>query len=193
MHWQGGRRGSSLAGGRWRSGTPPRPRGTHLRQGNSSPRAGPPCPLPRCPEPAGALRRVRRTGGPSHRAGPEPDGDVTAQRAYRTPLALRDGLEASLGAEAVSSHVDPNRLRRHVAFERLLLRLAADTCNGSPRWVLKGGLALELRLGLRARTTRDLDLALLTPADDGRQAHLCLVEALAEDAEGDFFTVAVQS
>ena len=46
---------------------------------------------------------------------------------YRTPSALRDGLEASLAAEAAGRHVDPNRLRRHVAFERLLLRLAADT------------------------------------------------------------------
>jgi hypothetical protein len=115
------------------------------------------------------------------------------QREYRTPTALRDGLEASLGAEALSCRVDPNRLRRHVAFERLLLRLAADTANGTPRWVLKGGLALELRLGLRARATRDLDLALLTPADSGRQTHLCLVEALAEDVQGDFFTFAVQS
>lgn len=118
---------------------------------------------------------------------------MTAQRAYRTPLALRDGLEASLGAEAVSRHLDPNRLRRHVAFERLLLRLAADTCDGSPRWVLKGGLALELRLGLHARATRDLDLALLEPARDARQAHSCLVEALAEDVQGDFFTFAVQA
>jgi hypothetical protein len=111
---------------------------------------------------------------------------------YRTPSALRDGLEASLAAEAAGRHVDPNRLRRHVAFERLLLRLAADTSGGAPRWVLKGGLALELRLGLRARATRDLDLALLEPAGDARGAHLCLVEALSEDAQGDFFTFAVQ-
>jgi hypothetical protein len=114
-------------------------------------------------------------------------------RDYRTPVALRDGLEASLGAEAVASRVDPNRLRRHVAFERLLLRLAADTLDGAPRWVLKGGLALELRLGLRARATRDLDLALLEPLGDGREAHLSLVEALAEDVQGDFFTFAVQA
>jgi hypothetical protein len=114
---------------------------------------------------------------------------VTA-RAYRTPSSLRDGLEASLAAEAVGHHLDPNRLRRHVAFERLLLRLAADTASGAPRWVLKGGLALELRLGLRARATRDLDLALLEPAGDARGAHLCLVEALADDVQCDFFTFA---
>lgn len=113
-------------------------------------------------------------------------------REYRTPSALRDGLEASLAAEAEVRRVDPNRLRRHVAFERLLLRLAADTAGDAPRWVLKGGLGLELRLGLRARATRDLDLALLDPPSDGRGAHACLVEALSRDVQGDFFTFAVQ-
>ena len=118
-------------------------------------------------------------------------------RDYRTPLALRDAIEASLSAEATSRGVDPNRLRRHVAFERLLLRLAADAPDAAgaaaPRWVVKGGLALELRLGLRARATLDLDLALLEPADDGRWTHAHLVEALAEDVQGDFFVFAVQA
>jgi len=114
-------------------------------------------------------------------------------RGYRSPLALRDALEASLATEAAGRGVDPNRLRRHVAFERLLLRLAADAPNGAPRWVLKGGLALELRLGLRARATLDLDLALLEPADDGSWTHDRLVEALACDVQGDFFTFAVQA
>lgn len=114
-------------------------------------------------------------------------------RGYRTPLALRDALEASLGSEATSRSVDPNRLRRHVAFERLLLRLAADTADGEPRWVVKGGLALELRLGLRARATLDLDLALLEPAEDGRWTHSHLVEALDRDLQCDFFRFAVQA
>jgi Nucleotidyl transferase AbiEii toxin, Type IV TA system len=113
-------------------------------------------------------------------------------REYRTPLALRDAIEASLAAEAGARSVDPNRLRRHVAFERLLLRLSADG-GGEPRWVVKGGLALELRLGLRARATLDLDLALLESSDDGRRTHAHLVEALADDVQGDFFTFAVQA
>lgn len=114
-------------------------------------------------------------------------------RDYRTPLALRDAIEASLAAEAGRLGVDPNRLRRHVAFERLLLRLAAGAPGAAPRWVVKGGLALELRLGLRARATLDLDLALLEPADDGRWTHTQLVEALADDVQGDFFIFAVQA
>lgn len=129
---------------------------------------------------------TRRAGGGA--------GVVRGSREYHTPLALRDAIEASLAAEASVRGVDPNRLRRHVAFERLLLRLAADAGDGGvPRWVVKGGLALELRLGLRARATLDLDLALLEPSDDGRRTHAHLVEALAVDVQGDFFTFAIQA
>ena len=35
---------------------------------------------------------------------------------------------------------------------------------GAERWVLKGGYALELRLGHGARATRDLDLSVPPPA-----------------------------
>ncbi|WP_181575136.1 nucleotidyl transferase AbiEii/AbiGii toxin family protein [Actinomyces sp. Z5] len=49
--------------------------------------------------------------------------------------------------------VDPNVVIKRFVFQRLLARFATD-----PRWVLKGGYAMELRLGLHARTTKDLDL-----------------------------------
>ena len=45
------------------------------------------------------------------------------------------------------------RLRRHLAFERLLARLFQTP---SP-WALKGGYAMELRFQ-QARTTKDIDL-----------------------------------
>ncbi len=45
------------------------------------------------------------------------------------------------------------RVRNRYVFQRVLVRLARD-----PRWVLKGGFGLELRLGLAARATKDLDL-----------------------------------
>jgi len=44
-----------------------------------------------------------------------------------------------------------------VAFERLLARLAAYQPDA---WVLKGGFALQLRIGDRSRTTKDIDLLL---------------------------------
>lgn len=66
---------------------------------------------------------------------------------------------------AAQEGVPPQRVRNRYVFQRVLARLARD-----PRWVLKGGFGLELRLGLAARTTKDLDLLLtevagLTAAD----------------------------
>ncbi len=54
---------------------------------------------------------------------------------------------------AAQEGVPPQRVRNRYVFQRVLARLARD-----PRWVLKGGFSLELRLGLAARTTKDLDL-----------------------------------
>jgi hypothetical protein len=51
---------------------------------------------------------------------------------------------------------DLQRLRRQVAFDRLLARLFH--MENSP-WILKGGYAMELRLPM-ARTTRDIDLGI---------------------------------
>jgi hypothetical protein len=115
---------------------------------------------------------------------------ATGGRSYATPAALRAGLEAHLAAEARSRAVDLDRLRRQIAFERLLVRL-----NGAPDadagWVLKGGFALELRLRNRFRATRDLDLASLGDSDDGIQVHERLLTTLANDVEHDHFTFVV--
>lgn len=48
-----------------------------------------------------------------------------------------------------------SRLRKRVFFERVLARLQAVAPDA---WVLKGGFALELRLGGSARTTKDIDI-----------------------------------
>ncbi|MBU0511010.1 MAG: nucleotidyl transferase AbiEii/AbiGii toxin family protein [Chloroflexi bacterium] len=42
-----------------------------------------------------------------------------------------------------------------MAFERFISRLIK---NKPDSWVLKGGLAIQLRVGLQARTTKDIDL-----------------------------------
>ena len=54
---------------------------------------------------------------------------------------------------AEAEGVPASRVRNRYVFQRVLVRLARD-----PRWVLKGGFGLELRLGLAARATKDLDL-----------------------------------
>lgn len=56
---------------------------------------------------------------------------------------------------AAEEGVPPQRVRNRYVFQRILARLGTD-----PRWMLKGGFSLELRLGLAARTTKDLDLLL---------------------------------
>jgi hypothetical protein len=66
-------------------------------------------------------------------------------------------LDSRLVQEANATGIDVARLRRHVVFERLLVRFALTR---ERRWVLKGGVAVELRLTDRARATLDLDLAL---------------------------------
>lgn len=69
--------------------------------------------------------------------------------------AMRMALEQRLRNEAAATGVALLRLRKRVAFERFLARLAASPAE----WVLKGTFALELRLGLQTRMTKDIDLA----------------------------------
>ncbi|HEX7661271.1 MAG TPA: nucleotidyl transferase AbiEii/AbiGii toxin family protein [Pseudonocardiaceae bacterium] len=109
----------------------------------------------------------------------------------RTPPALLAALNNRLRAEAAARGIDVNRLRRHVAFERLLIRLAADNTDGRSRWVLKGGLALELRLQNQCRTTKDLDLALADVINDGDVVRDELIEAFDKDPGGDYFSFTV--
>jgi len=73
---------------------------------------------------------------------------------YRTSAAFRTALEARLKA-AQHGGVGLARLRKRVVFERLLARLHVVAPDA---WVLKGGFALELRLGSQARTTKDIDV-----------------------------------
>jgi predicted nucleotidyltransferase component of viral defense system len=104
---------------------------------------------------------------------------------YETAKAFRTALEQRLKNEAEASGVALLRLRKRVAFERFLARLAASE---SSSWVLKGAFALELRLGLRARTTKDIDLG---RADDEEAATEHLNAAAGVDL-GDFFDFEVR-
>lgn len=76
---------------------------------------------------------------------------------YQTPQAFRVALETRLAALSQEQGIDLQRLRRRVAFERLLARLFVHE---HPPWLLKGGYSLELRLPDRARSTVDLDFSI---------------------------------
>lgn len=104
---------------------------------------------------------------------------------YRTAEAFRTALEQRLKNEAAAGGAALIRLRKRVAFERFLARLTAAETGG---WVLKGAFALELRLGLRTRATKDIDLA---RADDEEAATEHLNAAAAVDL-GDFFSFDVR-
>jgi predicted nucleotidyltransferase component of viral defense system len=99
---------------------------------------------------------------------------------YATPEAFRAALDQRIRNEAAASGVTVMRLRKRVAFERFLARLAVVN---PQRWVLKGAFALDLRLGLRTRTTKDIDLA---GADDGQIATADLIAAQAIDLHDHF-------
>ncbi len=104
--------------------------------------------------------------------------------AYESPAALRQALETRLGNRSRETGIDLERLRRRAAFERLLVRLEL----GAPhRWVIKGGMALEIRLGDRARSTRDLDLALRDAQGDGSEVRELLIDCLSVAREEDGF------
>lgn len=104
---------------------------------------------------------------------------------YETANAFRTALEQRLKNEAEATDIALLRLRKRVAFERFLARLTTSESSG---WVLKGAFALELRLGLRARTTKDIDLG---RADDEEAATEHLVAATHVDL-GDFFVFEVR-
>jgi len=99
---------------------------------------------------------------------------------YQSGGAFRRALEDRLRAQSLASGVALVRLRKMIAFDRLLARLILAQPDA---WVLKGGLALQLRLGKRARTTKDVDVLLQRPYPD---IHQLLVRAASLDV-GDWF------
>lgn len=103
---------------------------------------------------------------------------------YESAAALRTALEARLRHQSEESGVSLDRLRRRVVFERVLARLELAEPG---RWVLKGGMALEVRLRDRARLTKDVDLGLREAVDDAQDLYERLAEALDADPLGDQF------
>ena len=104
---------------------------------------------------------------------------------YGSAAAFRQALERRLLDRSRETGESLVRLRKVVVFDRLLARLSAAAPD---RWVLKGALSLDFRLGHGGRTTKDIDLV---RRDDEEAATTDLLAAQATDL-GDFFAFAIE-
>src|SRR5262245_18222014 len=104
---------------------------------------------------------------------------------YGSGARFRTALEGRINRSAGQDNSARVRLRKMVVFDRLLARLLVVAPD---RWVVKGGVALDLRLGHRARTTRDVDLA----RQDTEEAATDDLVAATDVDLGDFFVFTVE-
>jgi hypothetical protein len=90
-------------------------------------------------------------------------------------------LEQRLKTEAERTGLGLARLRKRVAFELFLRRLVQVAPD---RWVLKGALALDFRLGGASRPTKEIDLG----REDDEEAAIEDIAAVQRLRLDDFFT-----
>lgn len=98
---------------------------------------------------------------------------------YENAYAFRRALEDRLNNLSKKEGIALDRLRRKVAFDRLLARLFKNKQN---KWLLKGGYALELYLHDIARTTKDIDLSIPEKKKVNKEK---IRDMLQEEAEKD--------
>ncbi|HMD70182.1 MAG TPA: nucleotidyl transferase AbiEii/AbiGii toxin family protein [Bryobacteraceae bacterium] len=115
---------------------------------------------------------------------------MPSPKVYAAAGAFRRALEDRLKRIAHDEKVDVNRLRRQVAFDRLLARLFLPDL---PTWVLKGGYALELLFDT-AHATIDIDLTIPGVDAAGGQPNEVIRQMLQEAAGAsldDWFEFAI--
>jgi hypothetical protein len=116
-------------------------------------------------------------------------------RQYATARAFAQALDHRLRSRSQEGGGDLARWRRLVTFDRFLARLFHGPEHAP--WVVKGGYGLEVRYGMEARTTKDIDLSLAHRERNSREPPLdpvALQEQLQAAAEAnldDFFSFAV--
>jgi hypothetical protein len=104
---------------------------------------------------------------------------------YTDATAFRQALEERLKTRAQGDGAQLARDRKRVAFDRLLARLHAVA---EGQWLLKGGFAMELHLGGRARATKDVDIDWQANEE---QLLETLIDAVEHDAN-DYFTFTIE-
>ena len=100
---------------------------------------------------------------------------------YATAAAFRAALDDRLKAESQRTGAALPRVRKRVAFELFLRRLIIAAPG---RWVLKGAFALDLRLAVPTRPTKDIDLG----RDDNTDAAIDDIVAAQQLNLGDYFS-----
>lgn len=115
---------------------------------------------------------------------------------YQDADAFRAALEQRIRTASDTTGVPHDRLRKDVAFQRLVARFVAV---GDDRWVIKGGVGLLWRVGHEVRATRDidanwqgneadleafLDAAVTQEADDGFEFEIGAPRPLEGETEG---------
>ncbi len=103
---------------------------------------------------------------------------------YQSAQALRTALERRLLERSTETGTSLDRLRRRVVFERIIARIQAAEPG---QWVLKGGMALEVRPRDDARLTKDPDLGLRDDVNSAPDLHERLIDILATDLDHDHF------
>ena len=76
-------------------------------------------------------------------------------KTYKTAAAFRQAIDRRIREKATAADVPIDRYRQFLLFERFFRRVANVL---GDKVMLKGGVALELRLEHQARTTKDVDL-----------------------------------
>jgi hypothetical protein len=94
-------------------------------------------------------------------------------------------LSSACSGDRVTAAIHSCACEKAVVFDRLLVRLVIAAPG---RWVLKGALALDFRLGERTRTTKDMDLV---RGDNEAAATSDHIAAQAVDLD-DFFTFDIE-
>lgn len=105
-------------------------------------------------------------------------------RQFASPAAFRAAIDVRLRAYARRAGAPVMVVRRQAALERLMARLMRAV---PERWALKGGLALDTRLGERARSSMDMDVDHVQGAAAARDD---VLRAAAEDLS-DYFAFAI--
>ena len=104
---------------------------------------------------------------------------------YTTAAAFRRALETRSVTQSAQTGAPLVRLRKLVVFDRFLARLTQAYPHDR---LLKGGLALQLRMGEHARTTQDVDVLLTLPRT---AVHSAVMQAVSLNL-GDWFVFVVR-